>query len=408
MQGLRGVPRYRDPLVRNVARVLLRGLQEQHHAPSSTKVELEVRLGSILAHTRARQLDMPIAIASPALIDETARNVYQFQAGISQQLLQGMQLSLLEAGLAARKDMGIPGGDNDVHLFLSNAKRLRCRYQRLHDATVGVRADGVQAAATYRDASLYNPLCLAQGVTVLSAEEKTRLAMVDMCCPGWCADVRFSLSAEKTVSVELTDATREVANASRYRVRACVPLGPFFSVQMTHSILNQDVWWYPPQSVRSFLEKQVKASPSPSPSSSSHAVGADTATFGVGTVIPTPVLFSTDKVVARIGRNDLETTTTEVEVEVNLPALLRAWRRVYGGAAASVYLSTTALVDTTCAGTSMIGNGSLKPSVPSSTIDDDADMRAVVMAEREDPYLLRVAEDLMSVVQLLTKVRVAE
>ncbi|TPP53507.1 Iguana/Dzip1-like DAZ-interacting protein N-terminal family protein [Leishmania donovani] len=330
--NLQRVPRYRDPLVRNVARMLLRGLQEQHHTPSSTRLELEVRLGSILAHTRARQLDIPIAVASPALMDETARNVYQFHAGISHPLLHGMQAALLEA-------------------------------------------DGVKTAASNPEAPPYNPLCLTQSITVLSAEKKGRLAMMDMCCPGWCADLRFALSKETAVPVELTDATKERAIA-------------------------RDVWWYPPPAVRSYLEMDAGASSSP-------AAVTGTTVFGVGTVLPTPVLFYPEKAAGRIGRSDAE-TTIEVEVEINLRALLREWKRVYGGAAASAYLSTSALVDTTCAGTSIAGDATLKPSIATATIDDVADMHATVLAEREDPYLLRVAEEVMAVVQLLTKVRVVE
>nr|CAJ2469512.1 unnamed protein product [Leishmania braziliensis] len=401
MRGLQRVPRYRDPLVRNVARVLLRGLQEQHHAPSLTRVELEVRLGSILAHTRARQLDIPIAVASPALIDATARNIYQFHAGISQPLLYGMQVALLEAGLAARHDMDPQSGKVDVHVFLSNGKRLRCRYQRLHEVAPTMRADSVKAPALNSEAPLYNPLSLTHGITVLSAETKSRLAVVDMCCPGWCADVRFALSKEATVPVELTDATNERAKASRFRSRMCIPVGPFFSIQITQATLSQDVWWYPPPNMRSYLDKDVGAPSSP-------AAVTGTTTFGVGSVIPTPALFFPERRAERVGRSDTQTATFEVEVEINLPALLREWKRMYGGAAASAYLSTSALVDTTCAGTAILGDASLKPPTTMETRDDDADMYATVLAEREDPYLLRVAEEVMAVVQLLTKVRVVE
>ncbi|CAG9571227.1 conserved hypothetical protein [Leishmania major strain Friedlin] len=400
MRGLQRVPRYRDPLVRNVARMLLRGLQEQHHTPSSTRLELEVRLGSILAHTRARQLDIPIPVASPALMDETARNVYQFHAGISRPLLHGMQAALLEAGLATRNDMDLQGGRVDVHVFLSNDKRLHCRYQPLHGETHGARADGVKTAASNREVPPYNPLCLTQSITVLSAEKKSRLAMLDMCCPGWCADLRLALSKETEVPVELTDATKERAIASRCRARTSVPVGRLFSVQMTQSIFSRDVWWYPPPAARSYLEMDAGASSSP-------PAVTGTTVFGVGTVLPTPVLFYPDKAAGRIGRSDAE-TTIEVEVEINLRALMREWKRVYGGAAASAYLSTSALVDTTCAGTSIAGDALLKPSIATATRDDDADMHATVLAEREDPYLLRVAEEVMAVVQLLTKVRVVE
>ncbi|GET87065.1 hypothetical protein, conserved [Leishmania tarentolae] len=400
MRSLQRVPRYRDPLVRNVARMLLRALQEQHHAPSSTQLELEVRLGSILAHTRARQLDIPIAIASPALMDETARNVYQFQAGVSNPILHGMQAALLEAGLATRKDMNVRGGKVDVHLFLSNAKRLCCSYQPLHTETLGMHTDGVKTPASHREAPLYNPLCLIQSIKVLSAQKKSRLATLDMCCPGWCADVRFALSQETTVPVELTDATREKAIASRCRARTSIPVGRFLSVQLTQSIFSQDVWWYPPPDLCTNLENGAGASPSPE-------AFTGTTVFGVGTVIPTPVLFYREKAAEHIGRSGAE-TTIEVEVEINLRALLREWKRVYGCAAASAYLSASALVDTTCAGTALPGGASLKQPGDASARDDDANVHATVLAEREDPYLLRVAEEVMAVVQLLTKVRVVE
>ncbi|KAG5483718.1 hypothetical protein LSCM4_04870 [Leishmania orientalis] len=401
MRGLQRVPRYRDPLVRNLARLLLRGLQEQHHAASSVKVELEARLGSILAHTRARQLDIPIAVASPALVDETARNIYQFHPGISQTLLQGMQVALLEAGLATRTDMNLHGRKADVLLYLTNAKRLRCLYHLLHGEPTDKRADGAKAAASNRQAPVYHPLCCTQGITVMSAEMKKRLALMDMCCPGWCADVRFALSTETSVPIALTDATNETATSSRCRIRACLPVGPFFSLQMTQSTLIQDVWWYPPRSGSSYLEKDVSL-----PSSSAAATG--TTAFGVGTMIPTPPLLIPERAAERVGWSDVGASSIEVEVEVNLPALLREWKRVYGGAAVSAYLSTSELVHTTCAGTGLSSEASLKPPLAMVTRDDDADVHAAVLAEREDPYLLRVAEDMMAVVQFLTKVRVAE
>ncbi|KAG5483301.1 hypothetical protein LSCM1_04843 [Leishmania martiniquensis] len=403
MRGLQRVPRYRDPLVRNVARMLLRGLQEQHHATSSQQVELEVRLGSILAHARARQLDVPVAVASPALMDESARTVYEFHPGLSQPLLQGIQVALREAGLATQSDMHLPFMKADAVLLLTNAKRLLCRYHRLHGASPGKHADSAKAAASPRQAPVYNPLSLTHGITVLSAEHKRRLAWMDMCCPGWCADVRFALSSETSVPIELTDATKEAAVSSRCRLRACVPVGPFFSVQLTQSTLIEDVWWYPPHEVRSYLERGGSVS-----SSSSSAATTGTTTFGVGTVIPTPALLMPEKAAERTGWYGMGASNIEVEVEVNLPALLREWKRLYGGAAVSAYLSASGLVCTTCAGTALASDASLKPPLAMATGDDDTDMHAMLLAEREDPLLLRMAEEMMAVVQFLTKVRIAE
>ncbi|KAK7195975.1 mRNA capping enzyme, beta chain [Novymonas esmeraldas] len=400
MRGLQRVPRYQDPLTKCMAGLLVRGLQELHHAPSNTAIELEVRLGCILAHSRSRQMDIPIAFATPAVLDEGARHLYQFQAGVSQGVLDVIQTTLLESGLNIPTFPSVALKQDDVLIDLSNGKRLRCSYHRSFSKTL--RSSAETPTASGAAAPMLNPMYMTQVATVLSAQKKERLCSVEMCCPGWSADVRVAVSAETAVPVLLSDATEPTALNARLRARRSFPVGPFFSVQVTNASVSPDVWWYPPPGVQKYMRERDSASTTTTDDD------ADAVVFGEGTSFPLPALHIQDSTGQSPESRTSSSITYEVEIEVNLRELMRTWKKLYGGAAVSKYLSTAALVETLSGQVPTTSLKSLKPKSLLETGEDDIVVYAEVLAEREDPYLLQVAEELMALTQLLTKVRTVE
>jgi hypothetical protein len=424
MRGLARLPRYRDPITCNVARLLLRSLQTQHRAPTSTAVELEARFGRQLAAVSPRRFEFPVATATTAIIDSVHQHLVTFESGVTPPVMQGVMMALLEKGFASPSDFSANWpmfAQEDVVLASSRSRRLMCAFgplaemQRRSRATMAaVSRDGggvsgnttapLSSSSSSSFVELKNPFELTYGVMVQSAVEKKRAALLDVCCPGWCADLRLALATEQCVPLEPGEALERTPEVVRYRSRSTFPIGSFFTVHLTRTVMQLDTWWHPSLNVDSYC----------SPS--------DAARAGVGTVLPTPALFKSaaaDRSIRRsfktgrsrdVQRNVTSQLVDEVEVEVNVKAVLRAWKKVYGGAAASAYLSSASLVSTTVAGTAI----SESFASPLSAVGADAEqptndeVRGLVLAEREDPFLLRVAEDYMALLQYLGRLRVCE
>lgn len=411
MRGAQQFPRYRDPIARNVARLLLRSLQEQHRAPSSTVIEFEARFGQLVGQVHTRRYEFPVATATAAILDSLHSSLYTFEAGVTRSIMNGVELALLErrfAGPNDFRDAYSRYASDDVLFLLESGRRLNCAFGPLTDMQRRARSISVPIGGSDASSSssplpsspveLRNPFAVLYGAMVHTAIDKRRVAHFDMCCPSWCADLRFVVSAEVESPVEPQEVLETLPSAIRFRNRATVPVTPFFKVHLTQSLTRNDLWWHPSHNIEMFC------------------CASDVARAGAGTVIPVPQVFKSsltepfrkhviDSSKPVVGPVNVQ----EIEVEVNVKALLQAWKKNYGRAAASAYLSSAALVSTTVAGTSMdLYSPAPSPASPLNGTDSftEAEVRACVLAEREDPFLLRVAEDYLALLQFLGQLRV--
>ncbi|KPA77202.1 hypothetical protein ABB37_07115 [Leptomonas pyrrhocoris] len=398
MRELAQLPRYRDPITRSVARLLLRSLQEQHRAPSSTVIEFEARFGQQVGLSSTHRHEFPVAVATTAVIDSLHNNLYTFESGVTRPIMAGVELALMRHGIASSSDIHDRGpryAVDGVTLSWGSEKRLLCDTGTLVEMQHRARRAGGSGsnASSSSPVELRNPFLFQYAILMQSAWEKKRIARADVCCPGWCADLRFSVAAEVAIPIDPFEMVATPPELMRYRNRASLPVSPFFTIYLTQSLTSYDLLWHPSHSLSTFCRP------------------SDVARLGRGTVIPTPAPFLTRhsrkrKTYAR--QSGLRSPATspshvhEIEVEVNVKAVLQAWKKAYGGAAASAYLSSAELVSTTVAGTSH----DIAPSAPLRADQiTDAEVRAFALAEREDPFLLRVAEEYMALLQFIGQLR---
>lgn len=434
MKGLQQLPRYRDPIISNVARLLLRSLQEQHRAPSNTVIEMEGRLGQQVAQANMRRHEFPLATVTPTVLDTIHHGLFAFESGVTFTIMRGLELALIEKKFARSIDFS-PSypryASEDVVFNLSSDRRLMAsigtlmemlhRSQRNASAAKSGSSSDDGLHHTSSDSSPASSLCAAQplklknpfsllfGVAVTGALTKQTIARMDLCCPGWSADLRFSVAAETTSPPEPGEVLT-VPQFSRYRNRTSFPISPLFTLSLTRTITRYDTWWHPGHNIAAFCDP-IRDAPH----------------IGLGTILPSPPLFrDADGLVPAQRRRSGSAAGSinfrskdrasasgaanyEVEVEVNVPALLQAWKRHYGGAAAATYLSSAELLHTTTAGTVFGRSGSFTESPLEDQQSADQlsaqDVRAFALAEREDPFLLRIAEDYMTVMQFVGQLR---
>ncbi|KPI84530.1 hypothetical protein ABL78_6415 [Leptomonas seymouri] len=411
MRGIPPLPRYRDPITRSVARLLLRSLQEQHRAPSSVTIECEARFGQLVGLASTRRREFPLTTATAAIIDSLHSTLYSFEPGVARHTMAGVELALQEKGIASPSDFRSRApryAMEDVLLLGEKGTRVTCSFGTLMKMQQHAKTmwDGDGHRSTVSPSpprtELSNPFSVYHAIVPQSMTAKHRIAFFDMCCPGWGADLRYSVASETALPMEPRDVVATLPQGVRYRNRVAFAVSPFFTVYLTYSLTRYDAWWHPSHSLHSFCRP------------------SDVARLGKGTVIPVPPLFQSRDSETRQHHeyqrgnrtfNDVIPPTNEIEVEVNVNAVLQAWKRQYGGANASAYLSSAELVSTTIAGTSfdIPSSSQLPANAPlCSDASADADVRAFALAEREDPFLLRVAEDYLALLQYLGQLRVTD
>lgn len=339
------LPPYRDALTSHLICMLLYSLREQARSPTGTVVELEVRLGHLSPSRGTQRRELPILSATPAVLDPADRVLYHFVHGTTPAAFQALQCRMADAGVSSEPLKG-PGARRGLILYGADRQtRLLCQ-QTAAPATAPLSM-GVEA----------NPHSLRGRFEVQSAQAKQRLAVMDVCCPGWTSDMRVAISIESPAAVEASHTSEAPAVMATFRRRARIPVSQLLQLHLSQETTVHDLWWLPSSS----------------------------ATFRPGSIIATPLVWQTDP------------STFCVEVEVDVPAVLREWKRLSGAAAVTSYLCnfTSAPGSVECPGIFWPSGTSGSRSSPGTPL---ATTKATLPLQ-DAPFPHRVTRNLLALLQ---------
>lgn len=409
LKRLAALPRFVDPLTRLTAGNLLRGLRLQSRATATmTTAEMEVRLGTFEASRRRRGSSaVTVLVTTAAALDENNQHLYTFQPGLTAAAFERLLSDVVAAGLA--RASAVEGAVDTLILHGSAGRRfifhvsnpsspspsssfggggggkvereeepltdhlmkfMNPRWESSIGNTGSGSGDGrpswqqqqhsrVRVSSTVGAAAATPIATLSHSMRKISSSG----GGADLCCPEWGSDLRFALATE-VIDKPFTNNTAGSKSSGsggtiissglcdpfelvRLRRRVSLPVAPYFRLEISAERFGTDAAAY---------EQAI-----------AQAVAATAVSVGSALCIN-----------ARLNAHQ-PTLRYHAEVEVDLPALLRDWKRYHGCATVGTVTSTTA------------AGAAAPPSL--------ADTASA------DPFLVQVSQDLLTLLQFVARKR---
>lgn len=371
-QQIASLPRFIDPITSLIASHLQNALRLQREtANSNTTAELEVRLGSFVPSRRLRLPALPGHVSTASALDEADRHLYTFNPGLSAERLEKLLTDLVSVGIASPKALTTPSQDSLI-LHSQGGARFHFRIvEQPSKPTSSEKADTGVADHLFGFVRVSAPgdesqqrMRFLSSVRLLTHQErfvewerttlKTSygLRRANVLCPEWGSDMRFSLATEEAPSASplLSLSEPPALVLARWQRRLFIPVRPYFRLEVSAERSGADVLKY-----ETLLAEVAAAAAVATPK-------------GAGSPLRFPLPFV---YMANMGFH--------TEVEVLLPELLKDWKRYHGAAVVSA-------------------------AVPKNALGETASMSASPKTV-SDPFLLQVAQDLLTLLQFLAAKR---
>ncbi|CCW69812.1 unnamed protein product [Phytomonas sp. Hart1] len=289
------LPPYVDPITSAVSRSLQCALEAYACRPTGISIELESRLGQIIVLPRLNFHGLPVISSSNAVLHPKNLNLYRFKSEMVVKSLLPM-----ETGLQRLRLFGSQGRQ-----WATTSSTISKSYTMIIYTINGHRLQYGIPLSTEVKANSHIRAMRLQSITL-----KDTTNITDVFCPEWGWDFRLAIANEREIAwrtripsstnaatqcVTPSEGDREgaqdavldlstiVPNSTRIRIRHRLPIGPFFYVDLS----KDRVTHIPSNFFSNTSELELLTIP-----------------FPVG-----------------------QSPEAQIEVEVNLPALYKAWRR---------------------------------------------------------------------------------